>query len=131
MTTNSDPYVLTIFARQRHAAFQAEADRHRLAKLAAGNHAAPERRRWAERMPVVAVAVALLAAGAVTAQESVSQPLAALSRAADSVVSSLLAADEQETSAVQKVREAAQVETAAGQPTMDADLAKATPKQML
>ena len=125
MTINPDPYVMTIFARQRHEAFQSEADRHRLATLAVGNLGAHQRRHWSERVSVVAVAatLALLAAGAVAVQEPASQPLAALSEAADSVTQYLLATGDQATSAVQKVREA--------EPAADADLAKATPKLIL
>jgi hypothetical protein len=131
MHFNPDPFVMTSFARQRHEAFQAEANHNRLARLAQGSGA--QQRRWSVRAPVVAVAVALtlLVAGAVTAQQPSSQPLAAISDAADSVTRFVLAPDSPETSAVQKVREATQAETAATEPTADADLAKATPKLIL
>jgi anti-sigma-K factor RskA len=130
MHFNPDPFVMTTVARQRHEAFQAESDRDRLARLAQRTGPGNRGQTWPDLLAAAAVALALLAAGAVAAQGPTSQPLSAL-LPMESISTNLLVVEDPETSAVQKVREAAQVKTDAAEPTADADLAKATPKLFL
>ncbi len=121
MTINPSPFVLTTVAKQRQEAFLAESDRDRLARLAQGSGT---RQRRSGLGPIVGIAVALaLLTVSTVAEAPASQPLAALSEAANSVATCLLAADAPEVSAVQKVREAAWAETGAAESAVDADLA--------
>ena len=130
MHINPHPFVMSTFAKQRREAFRAESDHDRLARLAQRTGPGNRGQQWPDPLAAAAVTLALLAAGAVAAQDPTSQPLSALVPM-DSISTNVLVVEDPETSAVQKVREAAQVATGEAESTLDADLAKATPKLIL
>jgi hypothetical protein len=122
MNVNPHPFVMATFARQRHEAIRAEANRDRLAILAQRTGRGRRGQHWPDLVAATAVRLALFGASVVAAGAPASL-LAQVSEAAESIVTNLLASENSETAAVQKVREAA--------PAADTDLAKATPKLIL
>ena len=129
MYVNPHPFVMATFARQRHEAIRAEANRDRLARLAQRTGRGHRGQHWPDLLAATAVTLALFGASVVAAGAPASL-LAQVSEAAESITTNLLASEDSETAAVQKVREATQAETAATAPTA-AELAKATPKRYL
>jgi hypothetical protein len=130
MNVNPHPFVMATFARHRHEAIRAEANRDRLARLAQRTRSGHRGQHGPDLLAATAVTLALFGASVVAAGAPGSL-LAQVSEAAESITSNLLASEDSETAAVQKVREAAQVQMGAAEPAADTDLAKAIPKLIL